>query len=143
MFARSRIKSGIRCLIAAVALCSTSGLPAQEGFTYLPGKAYLIRLSPCLGSADTSAAFPLVRSSLQRAGGMVHYVQDHLITLNRAGDNCWFVGYCHPQRQAKDDLLRDHNLLQWLLHGEDVELMPIEHASSPVEMPGLMVRGAR
>lgn len=110
---------------------------------HIPGKVYVIRLSPMV--PDTSVLRELQETYLDpvlRGGeGMFDHVLNNLYRMQVASNGLWFVGYFHPDRQEKEGLLRDSDLLTWLLHGHDVQIMPIELVRSP--MRGLLASPAR
>lgn len=105
---------------------------AQTGPEYLPGKVYVIRVTPFTNDEDTLAIYMTdVRAGLTHIGGMIQHISDNLFSMKAAKDDRWFIGYFHADKQAKEDLMRDLDLLVWLFHGHDVQIMPIEKVKSP------------
>jgi len=72
---------------------------------------------------------------------MFAHIRENLHRMRTASDGKWFVGYFHHDRQDRDVLMRDNDLLTWLFHGHDVQIMPIELVRSPVEVPLLAIPG--
>lgn len=109
-----------------------STLSAQSGPEYLPGKAYVIRVTPFTDDQETLGVYMAnVREGLTHIGGMIQHISDNLYSMKAAEDDRWFIGFFHADRQAKEDLMRDLDLLVWLFHGHNVQIMPIEKVKSP------------
>ncbi len=108
---------------------------AQGSTDHLPGKIYVIRMSPFMAdsAALEQALVDKVLPVLEKP--MFAHIRANLHRMRSASEGKWFVGYFHPDRQDRDVLLRDNDLLTWLLHGHDVQIMPIELVRSPIEVP--------
>lgn len=126
-------------LLTFSTLVLVSPMACAQGTTdYVPGKVYLIRLSPFLADADSTRMvhFPRITSRLEETGAMVEFVSKNLYLMRTLEGDSAFIGYFHADRQSHDELTRDFNLLTWLFHGHDVRIMPIELAgSNAVHLP--------
>ncbi len=105
---------------------------AQNGSEYQPGKMYVIRVSE---PSATRIALELRMPSLaeeMRNGGVTEYMVDHLFIAKKAQEAQWFFAYFDEQRQTKEDLMRDMDLLTWFYHGHHAQILPLELLDSPL-----------
>ncbi len=70
---------------------------------------------------------------LNSADGMLQHVRNNHYLMRASSDDRYFIGYFHADRQSKEALTEDFNLLMWLFHGHHVLIMPIEDVKSPAE----------
>lgn len=109
-------------------------ISAQGSTEHIPGKVYVIRVSPLVGESqvlDNVLRYEL-EPVLSGGEGMFEYVRRNLYRMQTAASGDWFIGYFHPDRQDKEVLMRDSDLLTWLFHGHHVQIMPIETLKSPM-----------
>lgn len=107
---------------------------AQGTTDHIPGKVYVIRVSPLAedtGTLNTMMTYT-IEPVLSGGEGMFDHVRSNLYRMQTAADGQWFIGYFHPDRQDKEVLMRDSDLLIWLFHGHDVQILPIETVKSPM-----------
>lgn len=124
------------------ALLHASGAAHAQGSTdHLPGKMYVTRITPLL--TDSLAMEGVLKDRIDPVleEPMFGYIHEHLHRMRSATDGRWFVGYFHPDRQDREVLMRDNDLLIWLFHGHDVQIMPIELVRSPIPIPALGASG--
>lgn len=126
-----------RAVPLAIVACTLSVLNpvnAQGTADFRPGKIYVIRVSPYFADLEAlstgfSAGFDQV---LQQNSSLLAHVSDHFHPMRKQDSGRWFLGYFHPDRQVEEKLLQDMDLMIWLLHGHDVQILPIELTCSPV-----------
>ncbi|MCB0767525.1 MAG: hypothetical protein KDB95_10010 [Flavobacteriales bacterium] len=108
---------------------------AQGSTDHLPGKVYVIRITPM--ETDSLLMEEYVRTKVDPVliQPMFVHIKQNLYRMRSASDGRWFVGYFHADRQEREVLLRDSDLLTWLLHGHEVQILPIEAVRSPIEVP--------
>ena len=107
-------------------------LQAQGSTHHLPGKVYVIRITPLTSDLDSlkQVFLPQLIDRITGTGGMGEFIKKNLYLMNTASDARWFIGYFHADRQTEEELARDFNLLVWLSHGHDVQILPIELVKS-------------
>lgn len=129
LFAHILVSTSIHTLLL------TTDLKAQGSTHHIPGKVYVIRLTPMeTDSMDMERYFKReVAPALEK--DMFDHVRANLHRMQEATDGRWFVGYFDPNRQDRDVLMRDNDLLVWLMHGQEVQIMPIETVRSPLQIP--------
>ena len=122
-------------VLVSTLLFNGSEAMAQGSTEYLPGKVYVIRMSPLAKDSVTNelTLSNSIKPALEEP--MFNHFGDHLYRMRTAADGRWFVGYFNPDRQEQDVLMRDTDLLIWLFHGHDIQVMPIEMVRSPVSVP--------
>lgn len=108
---------------------------AQGSTDHIPGKVYVIRITPFQEDSTLLEDYMLEKVHPVLSQAMFSHIKENLYSMRAAADGRWFVGYFHADRQEKDVLMRDSDLLTWLLHGHDVQIMPIESVRSPIEVP--------
>lgn len=120
-------------IFALILMCIPMDGYSQGDTNYLTGKAYVIRITPFVQEKDSAELIlgAAIQTQLNSAGGMITHVRNNLYTMRAATDGRWFIGYFHADRQGREDLMRDFDLLLWLFHGHDVQIMPIESTASP------------
>ncbi len=126
-------------LYALFHVCSAAH--AQGSTDHLPGKMYVIRVTSLITDSVAMEGVLKDRIDPVLAKPMFGYIHEHLHRMRAAADGRWFVGYFHPDRQDRDALMRDNDLLIWLFHGHDVQIMPIELVRSPIPTPTLGASG--
>lgn len=105
---------------------------AQLSTDYVPGKMYVIRVSDLSPSKDTlEAKLTSVREAMDEGRGLLAHVQDNLIIVKEAQGGQWFIGYFDVDRQSRDQLTRDMDLLTWYFHGHQGLIYPLEALESP------------
>ncbi|MBK9629240.1 MAG: hypothetical protein IPO56_16500 [Flavobacteriales bacterium] len=62
---------------------------------------------------------------LNSADGMLQHVRNNLYLMRASSDDRYFIGYFHADRQSKEALTEDFNLLMWLFHGHHVLMRAI------------------
>ncbi len=122
-------------LMLLLSIFAPKGNTTAQGSTeHLPGKVYVIRVSPF--ASDTATLETVLKYQIEPVlsggKGMFDHVRSNLYRMQSASHGQWFIGYFHPDRQEKEILMRDSDLLIWLFHGHDVQIMPIETLKSPV-----------
>lgn len=107
---------------------------AQGSTDHLPGKTYVVRVSPFFDDHDTLAGEyrSTLEEELRHTQGMMDHIITHLYVAQAAVDGRWFLVYYDRDRQTKEEVMRDSDLLVWGLHGHDVQIMPIELLKSPI-----------
>jgi len=128
------IMPGMTCLLVVADLFPLTSL-GQGSTDHIPGKVYVIRLTPF--DEDSIAMEGFLHDTVDPVlhQPMFTHIRENLYRMRAAADGRWFIGYFHADRQERDVLLRDNELLTWLLHGHDVQIMPIESVRSPIEVP--------
>jgi len=110
-------------------------ISAQGSADHLPGKIYVIRMTTMVADSATLEKL-LVEHVIPALGKpMFAHIRENLHRMRTASDGKWFVGYFHHDRQDREVLMRDNDLLTWLFHGHDVQIMPIELVLSPIAVP--------
>ncbi|MBL7952725.1 MAG: hypothetical protein JNM62_13520 [Flavobacteriales bacterium] len=101
---------------------------------HIPGKVYVIRVGPLVQEKLhlDQVMKDKVEPTLSNAQGMFGHMQGHFYGMQTAASGQWFIGYFHPERQEKMELMRDCDLLIWLFHGHDVQIIPLEATRSPM-----------
>lgn len=121
------------CVVAAACL-TASKVHSQGSTDHIPGKIYVIRISPLHADTDSmSRSFTEVMHRLNSVDGMMQHIKNNLYLMRAASDDRYFIGYFHADRQSKDALTEDFNLLTWLFHGHHVLIVPIEDVKSPAQ----------
>lgn len=108
---------------------------AQGSTDHIPGKVYVIRITRMDEDSLRMEEYLHEKVEPVLVQPMFTHIRDNLYRMRAAVDGRWFIGYFHADRQEKDVLMRDGELLTWLLHGHEVQIMPIESVRSPVEVP--------
>jgi len=70
------------------------------------------------------------RSRVERSRGIAAHLPERVRAVQHV-DGRWFLAYFNPERQQKEPLMQDHDLLHWLCNGRDVQIIPIELTRSP------------
>lgn len=132
MLPRSPLSRLIRWVPIAVLLGPSQGSFSQGTTDHLPGKNYLIRVSPFANERSEIATIhlPAFLSLVERSGGMADHIPERVRAMQHV-DGRWFLAYFNPERQQQESLLQDHDLLHWLCNGRDVQIIPIELTRSP------------
>lgn len=115
-----------------ILLCPAQWCSAQGTTDHIPGKNYLIRVSPFASERSVTETTHLqgLRSLVERSNGMAVHVPERVRAVQHV-DGRWFLAYFDPERQQKENLMQDHDLLHWLCNGRDVQIIPIELTRSP------------
>ncbi len=92
----------------------------------------MIRVSPFANERQITETthFAAFRSLVERSEGLADHLLERVRTVQHV-DGRWFLAYFNPERQQKESLMQDHDLLHWLCNGRDVQIIPIELTRSP------------
>lgn len=95
---------------------------------------YAIRVSePTDERAALEPRMPSLTEEMSN-GGLTEHMAEHLLIAKEAKEAEWFVAYFDAQRQTKEDLLRDMDLMTWFYHGHHAQIQPLELLESPVPL---------
>lgn len=113
--------------------------PAQGTSEYVPGKVYVIGISAPAAEriAQGTPEFETVMGRLKATDGVLEHVGAFIHPMMRSSDRKWVLVYFNPDRQSELDLRQDHYLLNWALHGHDVQVIPLESMASPTRLSDL------
>ncbi len=119
-------------LLFLLGIGPTTVTKAQIDTMYIPGRMYVIRLSDLYGSPDSlEQHWPSLVRGMEQGNGLLQHIKAHLIKAQEAATGHWFMGYCDPRRQGRDELMRDVDLVKWYYRGDQGMVYPIETLVSP------------
>ncbi|MEO8067821.1 MAG: hypothetical protein ABI599_09035 [Flavobacteriales bacterium] len=138
-FSGSVVRAPYMRLLALTAVLPALPLLSQGTTDHLSEKMYVIRISPICADAEQleNVVAPQVKKTLGESYGLLDHVSPFLHPVMSKMEPGWFLVYFDPARQSQEDLMQDHYLLDWALHGHDVQIHPLEQVASPAGIADL------
>lgn len=144
MHTRSKCAVGMVGLLVLTIMVLPEATIAQASTEYVPGHMYVIRISDTTSSRDSlEQRFPTVVAAFNEGHGLMTRFKEHLVIVRSMEDKQWFVAYFDADRQGRDDLRADMELLTWYFHGHQGLIYPLEALESPWNGRQVLANGRR